>query len=101
MKFSRYNYQKLLVHLNVRELQELIANSISEEVKKITKVIQMIPTENDEQKFITREEASKLLRVSLTTLYLWNKNHILRAKKMGKRVYYFKQDVINKLNSAA
>ncbi len=93
--------QKLLVQLNVEELQVLVAKSVSEEVNKLIKVIQMLPTENNEQKFITREEASKLLHVSLTTLYLWNKNYILRAKKMGKRVYYFKQDVINKLNSAA
>lgn len=93
--------EKLLVQLNVKELQDLIAKSVTEEVNKLIKVIKMIPAENDENKVITREETAKLLNVSLTTLYLWNKNNILKNKKINSRVYYLKNDVMNKLNSAA
>jgi DNA invertase Pin-like site-specific DNA recombinase len=93
--------QKLLVQLSVLELQELIAKSVTEEVNKLIKVIQMIPTENEEIKVITREETAKFLNVSLTTLYLWNKNNILKNRKINSRVYYLKNDVMNKLNSVA
>jgi DNA invertase Pin-like site-specific DNA recombinase len=93
--------EKLLVQLSVQELQELIAKSVTEEVNKLIKVIQMIPAENDENKVITREETAKLLNVSLTTLYLWNKNEILKNKKINSRVYYLKNDVMNKLKLVA
>lgn len=93
--------EKLLVQLSVQELQELIAKSVTEEVNKLIKVIQMIPAENDENKVITREETAKLLNVSLTTLYLWNKNDILKNKKINSRVYYLKNDVMNKLKLVA
>jgi DNA invertase Pin-like site-specific DNA recombinase len=93
--------QKLLVQLSVQELQELIAKTVTDEMNKLIKVIQMIPTETDEIKVITREETAKLLNVSLTTLYLWNKNNILKNKKINSRVYYLKNDVINKLKLVA
>lgn len=93
--------EKMLVQLNVQELQDLIAKSVTEEVNKLIKVIQMIPNEKDETKIITREEAAKLLNVSYTTLYNWNKNNILKHKKIKSRVYYLKNDVLDKLDDAA
>lgn len=100
-KFMIEKNEKLLVQLNVQELQDLIAKSVTDEVNKLIKVIQMIPTETDEIKVITREETAKLLNVSLTTLYLWNKNNILKNKKINSRVYYLKNDVMNKLKLVA
>ncbi len=93
--------EMLLVQLSVKELQAIITKSVTEEVDKIIKVIQMIPTETDEIKVITREETAKLLNVSLTTLYLWNKNNILKNKKINSRVYYLKNDVMDKLKLVA
>lgn len=93
--------EKLLVQLSVQELQELIAKSVTEEVNKLIKVIQMIPADNDENKVITKKQVMELLNVSDTTLYLWNKNNVLKHKKMNSRVYYLKNDVMNKLNSVA
>lgn len=93
--------EKLLVQLSVNELQELIAKSVTDEVNKLIKVIQMIPAENDENKVITREETARLLQVSLTTLYHWNKKNILKNKKINSRVYYLKNDVMDKLKLVA
>ena len=56
------------------------------------------PISNDER-FITREEAAKLLHVDFTTLWRWNKTGLLRAKKVGpRRVMYKYSDVLRKLN---
>ncbi len=93
--------EKLLVQLNVQELQELITKSQTELLNKLINVIQLNPTENDEEKIYSRKETAKLLNVSVETLFHWNNKKILDAKKMGNRVYYLKNDVMNKLNSVA
>lgn len=54
---------------------------------------------SDDERFITREEAAKLLHVDLTTLWRWNKTGFLRCKKVGlRRVMYKYKDVLNVLN---
>ncbi|WP_180979727.1 helix-turn-helix domain-containing protein, partial [Elizabethkingia anophelis] len=59
--------------------------------------------ETDEEKeYYTREETAKFLKVSFPTLFHWNKDGKLKAKKLGKRVYYSKEDVkeaLNRLNN--
>ena len=54
---------------------------------------------SNEERFITREEAAKLLHVDFTTLWRWNKTGLLQAKKVGpRRVMYKYSDVLRKLN---
>lgn len=88
---------QLLVTLKVSDLQQLIKKAVKEEMATITNVINLNPKDSDESKIISREDASKLLKVSFTTLYHWNKSNILKAKKIGSRVYYLKSDVMDKL----
>lgn len=96
------NKESLLVQLNVRDLQQLIQEAVKNELERITKVIQMHPKDSQiESNIITREETAKMLKVSLTTLYFWNKNKILEAKKINSRVYYLKDKVLEKLNAVA
>ena len=53
----------------------------------------------DGDRFISREEASELLRVDFSTLWRWNKSGLLRCKKVGpRRVKYKYSDVLKKLN---
>jgi excisionase family DNA binding protein len=54
----------------------------------------------EEEKILyTREETSKLLKVSYTTLWKWNDDGTLPAQKLGKRVYYNKESVIARINA--
>jgi DNA-binding transcriptional MerR regulator len=46
-----------------------------------------------ENKIFTREETRKLLKVSLGTLNNWDKNNILKPKRIGRRNYYFERDI--------
>ena len=57
--------------------------------------------EKEESKIISRIDASKLLGVSLTTLFHWNNDGILKAKKIGSKVYYLKNDVMDKFKAVA
>ena len=53
----------------------------------------------DEERFLTREEVSKLLHVDFSTLWRWNKLKLLCRIKVGpRRVMYKYSDVMKKLN---
>ena len=53
----------------------------------------------DSERFITREEAAKLLHVDYSTLWRWNKLGLLCPNKVGpRRVMYKYSDVMKKLN---
>ena len=87
-----------LVHMPKEEL-------IQEIVKVLDKALEKLNINKEaqqEKELYTREETAKLLKVSFPTLFHWNKDGKLKAKKLGKRVYYSKQDVkeaLNKLNN--
>jgi len=50
--------------------------------------------DNDgESKYLTRDEVKKLLKVSYTTLWKYNKEGKLPATKIGSRVYYKRKDI--------
>ena len=54
--------------------------------------------ENDER-FLTREETAKLLHVDFSTLRRWNKQGVLCPNKVGpRRIMYKYVDVLKKLN---
>lgn len=93
---------KLLVQLSVVDLQHLIKEAVKEELQKITNVIQLNPKESEsESELLTRKQTAELLKVSETSLFLWNRNKVLEHKKIGNRVYYIKSEVLNKLKTVA
>ena len=94
------NKENLLVQLSVGDLQQLISEVVKEEITKITKVIQLQP-QKDAPELLTREEVAKILKVSYTTLFHWNNSGELSAKKIGKRVYYQRSIIMDKLNNVA
>ena len=59
----------------------------------------VLPSVCDEERFLTREEVSKLLHVDFSTLWRWNKLRLLCRIKVGpRRVMYKYSDVMKKLN---
>ena len=94
------NKENLLVQLSVGDLQQLISEAVKEEITKITKVIQLQP-QKEIPELLTREEVAKILKVSYTTLFHWNNSGELSGQKIGKRVYYQRTIIMNKLNNVA
>ncbi|GAA5100519.1 helix-turn-helix domain-containing protein [Chryseobacterium ginsengisoli] len=80
-----------LMQIDIESFGQFIQKLVREELEKV------IPAQSEEKEFYTREETSKLLNVSLTTLFHWNNQGVLKAKKIGKRVYYSKSDVMAQL----
>lgn len=94
--------ENLLVQLSVGDLQQLIKEAVKEELQKITNVIKLNPKEKEnENELLTRKQTAELLKVSETSLFLWNRNKVLEHKKIGNRVYYIKSEVLNKLKTVA
>ena len=84
-----------LMQIDIDSFGQFIQKLVREELEKI------IPVQSEEKEFYTREETAKLLNVSLTTLFHWNNDGTLKNTKMGKRVYYSKDEVFSKLKQAS
>ena len=93
---------EMLVQLTTTDLFQLITRAVKQEMDKITDVIKLNPKESEiKSDLLSKKQVMELFNVSDTTLYLWNKKDILKNKKVSSRVYYLKNDVMNKLNSVA
>lgn len=84
-----------LMQIDIDSFGQFIQKLVREELEKI------IPVQSEEKEFYTREETSKLLNVSLTTLFHWNNDGTLKNTKIGKRVYYSKDEVFSKLKQVS
>ena len=91
-----------LVVMSRADLEALVEKAASN--KAVSKVEESInndvrPGVCDEERFLTREEVSKLLHVDFSTLWRWNKLKLLCRIKVGpRRVMYKYSDVMKKLN---
>lgn len=84
-----------LVHVTLEDMANTIREIVASELQKVKSLITESPLEDNLDKVMTREQVSKLLGVSFTTLFNWNNEGILKNYKVGRRVYYKREDVIN------
>jgi len=85
-----------LIQVSLDDMSSIIRDILAEELKKFGEYLKPQTTDNEELKqHLTREEVCKMLDVSTTTLFLWNKSKILVNYKLGRRVYYKKSEVFN------
>ncbi|MDR6489354.1 helix-turn-helix domain-containing protein [Chryseobacterium sp. MHB01] len=84
-----------LMQIDLDSFGQFIQKLVREELEKYNNVNQ---GQENEKQFYTREETAKLLNVSLTTLFHWNNDGTLKNTKIGKRVYYSRNEVLTRLN---
>ena len=77
--------------LSKKELEELITKSLNEAVKN------NLPAPSVKEELLTREEASELLKIDLSTLWRWTNRGQVIAYGIGKRVFYKKEELLNSL----
>lgn len=75
-------------HLNTFEttqdqLVAQVVNELKNELKQATFT----------EKYLTREEVSELLKISLSTIHNWTKKEILHPYQIGGRVYFKASDI--------
>lgn len=77
--------------LSKKELEDLITKSLNEAVKN------NLPAPSEKEELLTREEASELLKIDLSTLWRWTNKGQVIAYGIGKRVFYKKEELLNSL----
>jgi len=78
------NGTNVSITISANDLQDVINYTISKTRMELEKVI----TDDKAEVYLSPSEASKLLKVSLTTLWHWNKRNYLSPVEVGgKRVY--------------
>lgn len=78
-----------LHNISPDEFKAAILEEIREELKTLSKNFQPVkPTE-----YITRQEARKLLKVSLATISDWNKKGIIKPYRLGNLIRYKRSEL--------
>lgn len=86
-----------LINLSVNDLTDLISNCVKAELQKVNDIIPSHP-KSDSNELFTQEEASKILDVSISTLYHMTKAGILPTKKIEGRFFYQRSDIMKRLD---
>jgi len=80
----------ILQNVSFLELKKLISETVQEQIEHI----QQPPPKTE---LLTRKEAAEILGVSLPTLHYWTKDGKVPAYRIGNRVRYKRNEVLNSL----
>ena len=72
-----------------QQLTETILNGVKTQLDELKKSYS--PKEPED--FLSRMEAAKLLKISLTTIHDWSNQKILKAYKVGNRTYFSRKEI--------
>lgn len=75
-----------------------LATVIKMTVKREFEMINNSQTPQPENEYITRKETSRILGVSLPTLNDYSKRGLIPSYRIGTRIRYKKEEVLNSLN---
>lgn len=78
---------------NTLDFKNEILNGVNDVLKGFANALQ----KNDQDVLLTREQTSKLLSVSLVTLWDWTRKDIIPAYRIGNKVRYKKSEVLDAL----
>ena len=86
--------QLILTSVSIDDLRNIIQNAVAIEMKKNNS---SILTANKQDELINGQQVMDLLNISYTTLYLWKQQGKLPFHRIGRRVYFKRDEVINAL----
>ena len=82
-----------ITEASVEELADKVADKLMFKIQNY--LDELSKPKNDE--LLTRKEIANYLRISLVTIHSWNKYGILNPIRMGNRILYKKQDILDVL----
>lgn len=89
-----------LVELSIEDFSSLIQNAVASELQN-TNILKPYGSASEKEDLLTREEARNLLKTSYTSLWKYDRDGLLPAKRIAGRVYYLRSELLNLLNGAA
>ncbi|MEI9945797.1 MAG: helix-turn-helix domain-containing protein [Chitinophagaceae bacterium] len=85
----------LFVSMPLLEFKELISELVKNELKDFKEQISL----PKEDVFMSIEEASQFLRASKVTIHKWKKNKKITSYRIGRKIFFKKQELINSMGS--
>ena len=80
--------QIYLQGISLQDLNESLLQGVEKKVAELLK-----KSEVEEQDYLTRKEVAEKLSISLPTLHDWVNKNILKAYRMGNRVYFKRSEI--------
>lgn len=80
--------QIYLQGISLHDLNESLLKGVDEKLANLIR-----KSEVEEQDYLTRKEVAEKLSISLPTLHDWVNKNILRAYRIGNRVYFKKSEI--------
>src|SRR5690606_24607018 len=81
-----------LQSLELSDIKRVIEEVVESNLSKLS-----LPKHQNQNLLLTRKETAKLLCISLPTLNDWTKTGIVKAHRIGNRVLYKEQEVLEAL----
>ena len=78
--------QVLIQKTSLSELRTMLCETMEEYLRPVT-------VEKNISIILTRQEAARMLKVSLSTLHFWTKEGIVKGTRIGTRVRYRLTDI--------
>ena len=82
-----------ITEVSVNELADKVADKLLLKIENYLK--QLSKTQNHD--LLTRKEVAEYLKISLVTVGTWSKYGIINPIRMGNRIFFKKQDILNTL----
>ncbi|TZF83249.1 helix-turn-helix domain-containing protein [Pedobacter sp. BS3] len=88
---------QIFTSLDSTAFRTLLADCVTAAVK--TEVAQLVQPQEPVKQILTRKETAELLNISLPTLHDYTKQGIIQAYRLGYKVRYKREDVLQALNA--
>jgi excisionase family DNA binding protein len=85
-------HQQILITCSLDDIEAIIVKNVNKALEAHGLTPTAIGT-NDENQFLTKEEAAKILKVSVGSLDNWDKSGVLKASRIGSMVRYKRADI--------
>jgi excisionase family DNA binding protein len=82
--------QILLSPISLDELETRLVSRLKSELN----TIQTVPTNPQEDDFLTAKQTSKLLGVSIVSLHKWKKSGLIKYHRFGSRIRFRKSEIL-------
>jgi hypothetical protein len=76
----------MLEVIEIETLKKIVGEAVADAISKQ-------PQTDEEPKYLTRSELANQLRVTLVTLWNWQKKGLLTPRKIGNRILYDEAEV--------
>jgi len=82
-----------ITEVSIDELADKVAGKLLVKIENYLK--ELSKPKNEE--LLTRQEVADYLRISLVTMHSWSKHGIINPIRMGNRILFKKQDILDVL----